>query len=98
MTGIPWGERVVTISIHPDMATRDDVAKLAAELMEANTEIERLQQELVDTRSAVKLMIGRNGDIPWPCVLEKEVDGFLNFIRRQREAAEKAKMQHTNKE
>jgi len=31
-----WSLRVPTLSINPDMATRNDVARLAAELMEAN--------------------------------------------------------------
>ena len=30
---IPWDERVSAISINPDMATREDVARLASELM-----------------------------------------------------------------
>lgn len=29
-----WNERVATISINPDMATREDIARLAAEYME----------------------------------------------------------------
>lgn len=29
---LPWGERVNMLSINPDAATRDDVAKLAASL------------------------------------------------------------------
>lgn len=31
---IPWEERVVMLSIHPDAATRDDVARLASSLRE----------------------------------------------------------------
>ena len=34
-----WDARVVTLSVHPDCATRDDVARLAADLMAANARI-----------------------------------------------------------
>ena len=39
MTQLPWTERVPMLSIHPDAASRDDVARLATELMEANQRI-----------------------------------------------------------
>jgi len=32
---IPWAEKVALISINPDVASREDIARLAAELMEA---------------------------------------------------------------
>jgi hypothetical protein len=40
MTDIPWEERVSMLSINPDAATQDDIARLAAELMEANYKLE----------------------------------------------------------
>ena len=62
---------------------------LAAKICrDAIAEIERLQLELEDTRYAVRLIIGRQNDIPWPDVPEKEVDGFLCFIRQQRKVDE----------
>jgi hypothetical protein len=38
-----WDERIATISINPDMASREDVANLASELMEARAEVKRLR-------------------------------------------------------
>ncbi len=32
--GLPWDERIVQLSIHPDAASKDDVARLASELLE----------------------------------------------------------------
>src|SRR3990167_3244185 len=34
MSQLPWPERVAMLSINPDAATRHDVARLAADLME----------------------------------------------------------------
>ncbi len=46
MNELPWNERVPMLSIHPDAASRDDVARLAAELMEANKQVEQFNEAL----------------------------------------------------
>ena len=45
---LPWSERVPMLSVNPDAATRDDVARLAAELMEARHELLRLSEIVSD--------------------------------------------------
>jgi hypothetical protein len=39
---LPWDEKIPAISINPDMATRDDIARMAAELMELREERDKL--------------------------------------------------------
>lgn len=42
------------LSINPDAATRDDIAKLAGELMEANKQIKEIEYEkVVDVRCSI---------------------------------------------
>lgn len=51
---IPWSERVNMLSINPDAASRDDVAKMAAELSDAKA----IEEERDRLREAVELLIG----------------------------------------
>jgi len=56
---IPWSERVNMLSINPDAASRDDVAKMAAELSDAKAiekERDRLKAELAK-KSAEKEVV-----------------------------------------
>lgn len=39
MNALPWPERINMLSINPDAATRDDVAKLASDLTHANLRV-----------------------------------------------------------
>ena len=43
---LPWNEMVPTLSIHPDAACLEDIARMAAELMEARSALVRLRQEI----------------------------------------------------
>ena len=54
-------------------------------------EITRLKTALINTRNAVRLASVGNGGIPWPDVSETDVDSYVTFVRKQREAAEAAK-------
>ena len=45
---IPWEERVPAISIHPAMASLDDIARLAVELMEARQMLHQLANEEIE--------------------------------------------------
>lgn len=54
-----WLLRIPTLSINPDMATREDVARLAAELMEARHELERLSELVGDIdREIIEAILG----------------------------------------
>jgi len=50
---LPWNERIVMLSIHPDAASRDDAARLATELMEANRRIKELEAECARLRKVI---------------------------------------------
>jgi len=53
---LPWGERVRMLSIHPDAASRKDIARMAAELDEArDIMLHMLEGDDVTVRVAVLL-------------------------------------------
>ena len=54
-------------------------------------EVERLREELLDTRKVVKLILGQQYNLPWTEVSDRDVEFFVRFIRKQREAATTAK-------
>jgi hypothetical protein len=60
---LPWSERINAISVNPDMANRDDVAKMAAQLSEAKAEVEALQQQIKDKWVSVEERIRQEMDI-----------------------------------
>jgi hypothetical protein len=41
-----WNLRVPAISMNPELATRDDIARMAAELMEANRIIQQIRESI----------------------------------------------------
>ena len=52
---LSWNEKINAISIDPDRASRDDVARMAAELSEANVRIAELEEELENVVNEVCL-------------------------------------------
>jgi hypothetical protein len=46
MNNLPWSEKVNMLSINPDAASREDIAKMAAELSEKDRELQKARKEL----------------------------------------------------
>lgn len=59
---LPWSERVVMLSINPDAATRDDVAKLSADLMDRCARIAELERGLAEVIEDFKVVVAWSGD------------------------------------
>jgi len=51
---LPWDERVTQLSIHPEAATVDMVARLASKLIEAGRRIKELERERNEARKAAR--------------------------------------------
>ncbi len=54
---LPWSERIPMLSINPDAANREDIARLASELMEARHELLRLSEIVSDEDSSIILSL-----------------------------------------
>ena len=52
-----WEERIPMLSINPDAATREDIARLASELMEARHELLRLSEIVNDEDRSIILSL-----------------------------------------
>lgn len=68
---LPWNERVTMLSINPDAATRDDVARLATELMECH----RLMLESVENCPVCRSYNSRAAGCARCITFMKELDG-----------------------
>ena len=44
-------------------------------------EIEQLREEVIITRNAIRLMIGRATNTPWSDVSEDDVEGYVKYMR-----------------
>jgi len=53
---LPWNERVAAISVNPDMASREDIARMAAELMEkcSDEDVERMKLTIEESHRLLR--------------------------------------------
>lgn len=72
---LPWNERITMLCINLDAATRDNVAKLATELLEVNIENEQLKEllEVYREKRRVDGLNGRMWDGPKYLEMEKKI-------------------------
>jgi hypothetical protein len=48
MSTFTWFDRITVLSVHPDAATRDDISRLASDLMRCRNELARLLDVVAD--------------------------------------------------
>ncbi len=60
MSKIPWNEKVVAISIHPDSAKLSDIANMAADLMETKSQLAAANDEIAQLQERIKKILDIN--------------------------------------
>lgn len=86
MSELPWIERVTMISIHPDAATRDDVARMVAELVDALNERDRLRALCREAGKIIQQMLAIPADELTAAEWRTRLDATMALLARLREA------------